>query len=130
MKVKVTARGDDVTALMREYAEEKAERLYRLWDGITRIEVTLNFERGRPSAEIIVSARRSTRLAASEEGKEGEEITACIDILVEKMERQVKKKKAKVRGKRRGRGPDSEPQEVTAEEAEETYEEIIDQMDL
>ena len=46
------------------------------------------------------------------------------------MERQVKKKKAKVRGKRRSRGPDVEPQEVTAEEAEETYEEIIDQMDL
>ncbi|MHC4662447.1 MAG: ribosome hibernation-promoting factor, HPF/YfiA family [Planctomycetota bacterium] len=130
MRIRITSRSDDITAEMREYAEEKVERLERLWDGITNMEVTLRIERGRPSAELKVNARRNTTLVASDEGEEGADISACVDLLVEKMERQIKKKKARVRGKRRGRGPEVEPHEVPAEEAEETYEEIIDQMDL
>ena len=130
MKVKVTARSDNISLHLREYAEEKAERLYKLWDGITRMEVVLKIESGRPFAEMMVNGRRGITIVASEEGEEVKEVTACIDLLLEKIERQIKKKKAKVRGKRRGRGPEVEPIEVPAEEAEETYEEIIDQMDL
>ncbi|MBI3267760.1 MAG: ribosome-associated translation inhibitor RaiA [Planctomycetes bacterium] len=85
---------------LREYAEEKANRLERYFDRIKKIEVILNVEQERHMAEMVISATRGATLVAhTVEG----DIHAAIDLVTDKMERQLTKLKEKLRG-RRARG--------------------------
>jgi len=91
LQVTVSGHHVDVTAAMKEYAHEKADKLARYF-GAKEVAVTLKVEGGRKIAELIVYApRRHTLIAEAEQP----DMYAAIDLVTDKMERQLTKLKEK-----------------------------------
>ena len=92
MQLKVTARHDDPTDAVLQYAKAKLSKLDRRLHDLTLVEVTLSRERN-PSiaddhtAEAIVHTK-GTHLVARESAPTYE---AAIDRLLDKLERQVER---------------------------------------
>ena len=133
MNVTISGRHMNVTDSMKAYAREKAERLQRYFDQIQKIEVVMNMEGERHLAEMIVTARVGGRFISQVQDAD---MYAAIDALVAKMERQMKKQKEKIKKKRKPRKEESiaQIQESAAREMEpereETYEDVIENMEL
>jgi len=91
LQVTVSGHHVDVTSAMKDYAFEKAEKLARYF-GAKEAVVTLKIEHDRQIAELIVYApKRHTLIAEAENA----DMYASIDIVADKMERQLKKLKEK-----------------------------------
>lgn len=96
----VTSRHFKAHRSLVSYAESAVGKFDRYYDGITRCEVILQFEKSRKSvkiAQVIASVYR-TRLKAEERTEDFEK---SIDGAVGKMIGQLKKYKAKLRAKDR-----------------------------
>ena len=91
MLVTVSGHHVDVTPAMKEYAFEKADKLARYF-GAKEAVVTLKIECDRQIAEMIVYAPRHHTLMAETEQSD---MYAAIDLVTDKMERQLKKLKEK-----------------------------------
>ncbi len=105
MDLQLTGRHCELSDALKEYATRKAERLERRFDGIHNVEMILSVEGGRPKAEIIVSAVRGQKCVA---GAIHEDLFAAIDLVVDKVDRQLKRLKGRLR-ERHGKG--AEPPE-------------------
>ncbi len=80
---------------------EKLEKLPRYYDRITGMELTIDLEhRDAPQLDLRVSAKDKHVFLATETG----ELLASIDLLVEKLENQVRKHKEKVQDRHRTTG--------------------------
>ncbi len=95
MRVTVTFRHLDATDALRRYAETKIRRVvskyfHRPLEG----HVVLAVSKRRHSAEITVAADRTMLNAHEETG----DLYSAIDLAVDKIERQAKKRKAKRKG--------------------------------
>ncbi|PJF34477.1 MAG: ribosomal subunit interface protein [Candidatus Thermofonsia Clade 1 bacterium] len=125
MDVQLHAKNLELGERLRTYAEKKLARLDRYLPSITQVTLELSEEHrrsGRQSvAQLTVRDRRGTILRA-EERTEGE-IYAAIDIVVDKMYRQI----SRYKGKRRRRAGDKfevlEPELAAAETPEGVAEE-------
>lgn len=120
MNIQIVARSEDVTSSEKEYAQEKVERLKRFFDHIHSIEVILERESERAMAEVILAAGRHQTFVGKE--VQGDFVSA-IDLVVDKLERQLKKYKEKKQS-HRVKNPTGPTEEV---EREETYEDVIEQ---
>jgi putative sigma-54 modulation protein len=94
VQIRVTGRHVEIPADVRDYIMEKAGRLPRFYDRIHEVEVILDHESEQFTAEIIVRADRKHTFVASEAGPD---TFALIDIVVDKLERQLTKHKEKNR---------------------------------
>ncbi len=94
MKVNLTGRHVDVSDDVREYIESKAAKLPRFYDRIHEIDVVLDHESEQFTAEMIVRADRKHTFVARETGPD---TFVLIDLVVEKIERQLIKHKEKNR---------------------------------
>lgn len=95
MLITITGKHIEITDAIRSHIEEKAEKLPRYYDSVGQIEVVLDGNEGSgQSVEIIVHAEHNDMLIAKETGND---IYTCIDTVVHKMERQLKKAKEKQR---------------------------------
>ena len=127
MKVNITGRHLEITQSMKDYVVEKAERLTRYFDRISRMQVTLSVEGDRHIAEMLLTAKRGVTLI-------GEEIAgdmySAVDLVIDKLGRQLKKHKSKMRKARRNNSlRDSTITYLTKEGKEEylpSYEEAIE----
>ncbi len=92
----------NVTDAMKRYAQEKTSKLPRYYDSINQVEVIIDGSKGgRISVEIIARAEHSKVFV----GKgTGEDAYACIDTVVHKLERQLRRTKGKERENKRS-GP-------------------------
>ena len=92
----------------RSKIKEKLEKLTRLYDRLTAIEVTVDLEhRDAPNVDLRVSAKHKHDFVAVSRSME---LMASIDEVVEKMEQQLRKYKEKVQDRHRGPGPrEAEP---------------------
>lgn len=91
----ITGKHIEITEAIRKHAEEKTAKLPKYYNSINRIEVILDGEPGgNTSVEIIASSEHSNIFVATETG---EDAYQCIDIVVHKLERQLKRKKTKER---------------------------------
>ena len=97
MEIRVTGRHVEVTEDVRNYVEDKANKLPRFYDRIHGIEVVLDRESEQFTAEMIVRADRKHTFVASEMGPD---TFALIDMLVDKLERQLKRHKEKNRNRK------------------------------
>lgn len=121
MLVRVSGHHVDVTPAMKDYASEKADRLARYF-GAREADVTLKIEGGRHVAEFIVYAPKHHTLIAEAEGVN---MYAAIDIVVDKVERQMVKMKEKWSDHHAKEGrfaPEGEAAEGLEETQEETKE--------
>lgn len=91
MHVDLTGHHMDVTDSLKTYVNEKMKRLERHFDQVTNIHVILSVEKNRHRAEATMHLSGSDVFADSVQ----EDMYAAIDLLVDKLDRQVKKYKEK-----------------------------------
>jgi putative sigma-54 modulation protein len=101
MQVSVTGRHMSVSDQLKTHCSEKAERLIRFFDRITRVEVVLDGHDGMHSAEMIVHSDGTPPFVASEEHADP---FAAVDLLIDKLERQISRHKEKLRNRKHPRG--------------------------
>lgn len=93
MQISFTFRNMEPGEWMKEYVEKKLNRIERYIDKPVNASVVLAVEKFRNVAEINLSAK-GINLQGREEAKE---MTLAIDNVIDKVERQIKKYKQKVR---------------------------------
>jgi len=91
MNLSVTGHHLDVTDALRDYVEEKMNRLERHFDHLTDIHVILSVEKLRQQAEATLDLTGAKVHAEAEE----HDMYAAIDALTDKLDRQVIKYKEK-----------------------------------
>ena len=102
MQIRVTGRHVEVTDDVRNYIEDKANKLPRFYDRIHEIEMVLDRESEQFTAEMIVRAGKKHTFVAKETGPD---TFALVDLLVDKLERQLNRHKEKNRNhKHDGKG--------------------------
>ena len=94
MKIQVTGRHVEVTEDLREYIETKANKLPRYYDRIHEIEVVLDHESEQFTAEMIVRVDQKHTFVARETGPD---TFVLVDLVVDKLERQLVRHKEKRR---------------------------------
>jgi len=104
--VSVTFRHLEATAALREYAVEKASKIRNYFGEPNEITIVLSSEKHRYTAEITLKAGRITANAK----EETEDLYSAIDVAVDKVDRQIKKHKEKLKHHKQG----SMPQEITS----------------
>ncbi|NIR48046.1 ribosome-associated translation inhibitor RaiA [candidate division KSB1 bacterium] len=94
MRISFTARHFKAADGLKDYAEKKARRLKRYYNGIIDCEIVLDYEKQDQIAEIAIKVYGQKLVAV----EKTEDIFKSIDQAVDKLERQVKKYKGKLRG--------------------------------
>lgn len=91
MQINITGHRIDVTPALRAFTKEKFDKLERHFDNITAINVVFDVEKLRQIAEATILVNKGELHASSE----SEDLYAAIDILVDKLNRQLTKHKEK-----------------------------------
>jgi putative sigma-54 modulation protein len=90
VQIALTGRHIEITESMRAYAEEKLTRLTRFYDRIEKIDAVLEKEPKKHRIEVVMHADHKTSFVAQVEAGEFYE---AVDLIFEKLERQLKKHK-------------------------------------
>lgn len=94
MQIKVTGRHLKLTDEVRDYINEKAGKLTRFYDRIHEIDVVVDQESEHLCMEMIVRTDHKQTFVAKDSGPDP---SVLIDQLTDKLERQLKKHKEKIR---------------------------------
>ena len=94
MQVTVSGHHIEVTDSLRNYISSKLERLERHFDHITNMNVILSVEKQRQKAESTIHVSGGEIFADAEH----DDLYAAIDMLADKLDRQLIKHKQKHRG--------------------------------
>lgn len=92
MQLSVTGHHVDVTTAMRNYVENKMEKVERHFDLVSDVHCILTVEKLRHKAEATVNVNGGRIYADATE----DDMYAAIDGLVDKLDRQVRKHKEKL----------------------------------
>ena len=92
MQINLTGQHLDITPALRDYVNEKIDRLERHFDNVTDMHVVLSVEKLRHKAEATMHIAGGNLFADAVE----EDMYAAIDALIDKLDRQVKKHKEKL----------------------------------
>ncbi|NIM04449.1 MAG: ribosome-associated translation inhibitor RaiA [Armatimonadetes bacterium] len=112
MQISVTARHGEVSQGIREHAAKKLKKLERLLPKIESVQITEAKERAWYIVEITLVA--DGLLVRGQE--RAEDMRTAIDLVVDKLERQVKKYRGKLNDRFRHHGTQPPPVEEEAEE--------------
>lgn len=99
VRIDLTDRHDQHPESVREYAREKVGRLSRYFDRVHHIEIILDQEGGDHAVEVSVHANQHLHFVGH---ATHESALACIDRVVDKLERQVVRAKERLKDHRRG----------------------------
>ncbi|AKO53171.1 MULTISPECIES: ribosome hibernation promoting factor [Marinobacter] len=91
MQLNISGHHVELTEALKEYVNEKFQRLERHFDQISNTNVTLQVEKLRQIAEATVNISGGELHAKAE----SEDMYAAIDALVDKLDRQILKHKEK-----------------------------------
>ena len=99
MEVKISARHGHLSEATQQFIREKAEKLLRFFERLTMIEVTVDLkDEVHKVVEFLVSAEHKHDFVARETNSD---ILAAVDLVVDKLERQVRRYKEKIQDHRR-----------------------------
>ena len=120
MRISVTFRNKEGENWQREYIDERLKKLKKYIDTPVEARVVLSVEKFRNVAEVNILAN-GLNVNAKEEAKD---LHLAIDNAVEKIERQLKKKKEKIRSKKTNspRTENMDEMEQSPEDMEEALE--------
>ena len=93
MNLTVTGHHLDITDSLRHYVTSKMDRLERHSDNVTDVHVILTLEKQRQKAEATVNVKGAQLFAETIE----EDMYAAIDLLTDKLDRQLIKHKEKLK---------------------------------
>lgn len=121
MRIIVRGKNIDVTPALRDYVEKKVGKLAKLLDDVTEAVVTLAVERDRHMVEVTAPVGGMLLRGEVASG----DMYASIDMVIEKLEKQIEKYKTKIArkikngslldlapGREEGRGEENEPRLV------------------
>ena len=94
MNIDLTGHHIDLTDALRSYVNEKMSRLERHFDHVTKTHVILQVDKKRHIAEATMNVPGSTSNVHA--NSEHEDMYAAIDLLVDKLDRQILKHKEKL----------------------------------
>lgn len=106
MEISVTGRHVEVTEPMRQFVREKVSRLQRLYDRIEAIEVIASRESARFLTEMVLRTDHKQTIVAQTEADEFHE---SVDLVIDKMERQLREHKDKLRNRKHQPGGTPKP---------------------
>jgi len=92
MQINIAGHHVDLTDSLRDYVENKLEKLERHFDQVVDVNVILSVEKLRQKAEATVHLSGTNVFAEDTQ----EDMYAAIDGLIDKLDRQVKKHKEKI----------------------------------
>jgi putative sigma-54 modulation protein len=102
-QISITGRHVDVTPSMKAYAEEKAGKLAKIHERLTKIDVTLDVEHHQAHlsyvVEIVAFAERGARLVGKVESPD---LYAGVDLAEDKVVRQLIRHKDRLTDHHRG----------------------------
>jgi putative sigma-54 modulation protein len=98
MQIAVTFRHMEPDEGVRDYVKEKTQRLEKYIDHPGEAHVILSVEKFRHLAEITLVGNRA---ALNSQGRD-RDLYAAIDLMVDKMERQMRERRGKIRKRRPG----------------------------
>ncbi|MDE1460625.1 ribosome hibernation-promoting factor, HPF/YfiA family [Spartinivicinus poritis] len=91
MQVNISGHHVEVTDALRQYVIKKLDRIENHYDSITNVQITLSVEKLRQKAEANLHVRGADIAATAE----SEDMYAAIDLLSDKLGRQLSKHKEK-----------------------------------
>jgi putative sigma-54 modulation protein len=91
MQVNLSGHHMEITEALRDYVNAKFERIIRHFDHLTNVHVVLSVEKQRQKAEATIHVAGADIYA----DQESEDMYAAIDLLVDKLDRQVCRVKEK-----------------------------------
>jgi len=97
MRTSISARHFKVSDRLKEYAQEEVQRLTRYFDGIVDCNIELSYQKQNKTSEVALTVHGNL-LKASETS---DDFRKSIALSVDKLERQLKKYKGKLREKAR-----------------------------
>ncbi|MBQ2888172.1 MAG: ribosome-associated translation inhibitor RaiA [Firmicutes bacterium] len=92
MNINVRSRKNDVTPAMRDYAEKRLAKFDKMMGGVDEVSVLHNVVKDTHVVEVTINV--DGLLLRSEVN--GNDMYSCIDLAVEKLERQVRKHKTRL----------------------------------
>jgi putative sigma-54 modulation protein len=99
VQVKISARRGHLSEATQEFIREKAQKLTRLFERLTMIEVTVDLKNeGQPWVEFLVKSEHKHDFVAHESHPD---LLAAVDLALGKLEMQVRRYKEKLQDRRR-----------------------------
>jgi putative sigma-54 modulation protein len=98
VQIKISARHGHLSDATQEFIREKAQKLLRFFERLTLIEVTVDLKNESKQVEFLVSAEHKHDFVARENNSD---ILAAVDLVLEKLEGQLRRYKEKVQDRRR-----------------------------
>ncbi len=98
MQINITGHHIEVTPALRAYVTEKLQRIYRHFDHVISTDVILRVENHHKLAEAKVNAAGKSLFAQESDA----DMYAAIDGLIDKLDKQVRRYKDRVRGNHAG----------------------------
>ena len=98
MQIKISTRHGHLTEELQEHIREKAGKLLHFFQRLTMIEIVVDLKDEEKYIEFLVSAEHKHDFVASERDKD---LLAAVDLVLDKLEKQVRKYKEKVQDHRR-----------------------------
>lgn len=99
MNLQISGHHVEVTPAMRQYVENKLEPVVRHFEGVTGVTVILSVEKLKQKAEVTLHVPGKDIYAE----ESGDDLYAGIDLLFDKLDRQVQKYKQKMQDHHRGK---------------------------
>ncbi|MDD4270769.1 MAG: ribosome-associated translation inhibitor RaiA [Pirellulales bacterium] len=110
MQIRISTRHGDISDATQEKITAKVEKLTRLFDRLSEITVTIDLERrDLPAVDLRVAAEHKHDFVAA---AQSEDLMAAVDVVLRKLEQQLRKYKEKIQGRHRN---SSGKQEVDVE---------------
>ncbi|WP_106478409.1 ribosome hibernation-promoting factor, HPF/YfiA family [Phytohalomonas tamaricis] len=100
MQVNITGNHIELTDALRDYVNQKLSRLERHYDNITNVQVTLSIEKERQQAAATLHASGADLYGMAEQ----DDMYAAIDVLTDKLDRQLVRHKEKTQAHAQGAG--------------------------
>src|SRR5690606_2728335 len=100
VQIAITCRHGKITDEVRDSITEKSQKLLTLFERVTAIQVTVDFEKDRALVEILVDAEHKHNFVAQ---ATEDQVMAAFDQSLHKMEQQIRRYKEKIQDHRRDR---------------------------
>ena len=114
MEIKISARHGHLSEATQAFIREKVEKLLHFFERLMQIEVTVDLKNENKIVEVLVSAEHKHDFVARERNKD---VLAAVDLVMAKLEGQLRKYKEKIQDRRRTPSTGEVPGTPQAEEA-------------
>jgi putative sigma-54 modulation protein len=98
VQIKISARHGHLNEATQQFITEKAQKLVRLFDRLTMIQVTVDLQDGNKWVEFLVQAEHKHDFVARENHND---VLAAVDLALAKLDKQLRRYKERIMDRRR-----------------------------